>query len=493
MATDEKDPRDPSQLSTSQQELMPKIRMMNALLGGTDTMRAAGRELLLQYPGESDAAYERRLMGAVLLNLTEQTLSDLTGMPFTEELELGDDVPTEVEALAEDIDLRGNNLTVFCQNWFWESFAKSAAYVLVDYPRLTPKEDGSPRTVADNEAEGVRPYWLLIKPENVLAYHTEVVNGRELPVHVRVREVVTELDGFAEVSRPRIWVFLPGAVVRYRKATKGKDAWEIEDEWDTGKSYIPIVAFKTSAEGKPPLLDLAHLNVAHWRSDSDQRNILTVTRFPLLAASGIDGDQAGSIVVSPNKILSTEDAAGRYYYVEHTGSAIAAGGEDLSRLERAMSGYGAMFLRDSPGGQTATARALDSSEASQDLKSLVERFEDSVALALDYTADWLGLGLDGGRVSACKEFGAVAPNQNALPALQAARTARDISRKAYLSALKLHRVLPEEFDEELDAELIQEENDLALSQAKSRLDLDPTAPPQDAPPQDNPNEDQKTQ
>jgi len=34
-------------------------------------------------------------------------------------------------------------------------------------------------------------------------------------------------------------------------------------------------------QAKPPLLDLAWLNVEHWQSASDQSNILHVARVPI--------------------------------------------------------------------------------------------------------------------------------------------------------------------------------------------------------------------
>lgn len=40
-------------------------------------------------------------------------------------------------------------------------------------------------------------------------------------------------------------------------------------------------------DGKPPLIELAHLNVKHWQSQSDQDNILHVIRVPILVRIGI--------------------------------------------------------------------------------------------------------------------------------------------------------------------------------------------------------------
>ena len=111
--------------------------------------------------------------------------------------------------------------------------------------------------------------------------------------------------------------------------------------------YIPLVTFYSQRSGlmlaKPPLLDLVNMNISHWQSQSDQTAVLTVARFPMLASSGMmDEDE---VVVGPNQWLATRDPAGRVYYVEHSGKAIASGRADLLDLEEKMAKYGAELMR----------------------------------------------------------------------------------------------------------------------------------------------------
>src|SRR5690606_3298098 len=165
------------------------------------------------------------------------------------------------------------------------------------------------------------------------------------------------------------------------------------------------------------------------------------------------------------------DPHGRFYYVEHTGAAISAGRTDLQDLEQQMASYGAEFLKRRPGDQTATARALDSAEASSDLQAMVGLFEDAVAQALDITADWMRLAVPGGTVELVKDCGLEEQDAVGLQELREARRSRDISRKAYLNALRLRGILPEDYDAEADWELIQQEISGAMGAAG--LDLDP--------------------
>jgi hypothetical protein len=476
----DKDPKSPATTSAAYDMMVPRWHVIETLLGGTEAMRCAGEAYLPKHQEETDTGYQERLQSAVLLNMVEQTLDTLSGKPFSEPIKLNDDVPAAIqERILDDVDLQGNNLDVFARQWFREGMAKAFAHVLIDFPRPAPRGDGQPRTLADDRREGLRPYWVLIKPECLLFARSEVINGVEVLQHVRIMEHYTVQDGFAEVTKRRIRVLEPGIVQLWEPKPSKKqgqdEEWEMVDEWATGLTYVPLVTFYADRDGlmcgKPPLLDLAWLNVAHWQSSADQRHILTVSRFPILACSGASGEDSDPVVVGPNKVLYNPDPHGRFYYVEHTGAAISAGRTDLQDLEQQMAGYGAEFLKKRPGDQTATARALDSAEASSDLAAMIGLFEDAVAQALDITAEWMRLGVTGGTVELVKDFELEEQDAIGIQELREARKSRDISRKAYLNALRLRGILPEDYDEDADWELIQQEISDAMGAAG--LDLDP--------------------
>src|SRR6185295_4553940 len=92
--------------------------------------------------------------------------------------------------------------------------------------------------------------------------------------------------------------------------------------------YLNRTGFMT---GEPPLEELADLNVAHWQSSSDQRNILTVARVPILFGTGIEGNE--KLEIGASSMIRTSDPNAKLTYVEHTGAAIGAGERDLERLE----------------------------------------------------------------------------------------------------------------------------------------------------------------
>src|SRR5262249_43981635 len=152
-------------------------------------------------------------------------------------------------------------------------------------PKVT-RADGAPATVADEQAAGNRPYLVHVKAENLIGWKSETVNGAERLTQVRIKECVLEPDGeFGEKEVEQIRVLEPGRWRIFRKAMSGADAgkWvsfregvsSVTDKITLATVYINRTAFMC---GEPPLEDLADLNVAHWQSSSDQRNILHVAR-----------------------------------------------------------------------------------------------------------------------------------------------------------------------------------------------------------------------
>lgn len=464
-----KDPDSPATTSAAWDIMAPRWAMIDAVLGGTETMRAAGEQWLPRHPAESPGSYTTRLGRATLNNYLEHTISHLAGRAFVEDIKVLDDVPDEIKELLDDVDLQGNELETFASRWFHASLSKGFSHCLVDYPTLDANEDGSPRTLADDRASGARPYLVHICPENVISAACAMVNGKEMLTRLVIRETEVDHVGFAEVHHDRIRVYTADGVNfghvqiwELEEAPKPgqKEKWRLDEEYDYGLKVIPVVTFYARRDGfmlsKPPFMDLAFQNIAHWQSSSDQRNILTVSRFPMLAVSGAS-DEESIIRVGPNQVLMTSDSSGKFYYVEHTGAAIEAGRQDLQDLEEQMASYGAEFLKAQPDRNTATSRAMDSAEAQTPLGMMVLSFEGAIAQVFDLMAMWMELGEPGGNVEIDCDAELEGGTQWEVQALQLARQQRDISRKAYLGELQRRRILSQEYDADADEQIIEDE------------------------------------
>ena len=440
--------------------MAPRWNLIQTLLNGTAAMRAAGHDYLPQHESESSGAYNERLGNNTLYNVLKLTLNALVGRPFQTEILPSEDTPGPIVALFPNMDLQGTSLHAFCREWFREGLAKSFCHILVDMNGVV--SDGDPtvkRTKKDDIESNARPFWKVIAPENLIAAYAEVVNGVETLTHVRIKECETVRQGFLEVEKRYIRVMEPGRWSLYEErkdpATK-KIKWVVVESGVTGIDFIPLVTFSSARDGLTcgtrPLEDLAHLNVRHWQSSSDQINVLTVARFPMLAVAGAHEINADTMAIGPRQLLGTRDANGRFYYVEHTGKAIEAGERDLAQLEELMGNYGAEFLKEKKAAsRNPQDRIYDVTEATSELQEIVLRFQATVAQALAMTAVWLKLPLKddkpyGGTVHLDNDFTIQDSNANDLQHLAQARKEKDVSHGTYIDALKRLNVLADEVD-----------------------------------------------
>lgn len=431
--------------------------MIQALMGGTRAMRAAGEKLLPRFPNEEKDIYTARLAVSTLFPAYRRTISVMVGKPFGKPITLSEDVPPQIagtdqeEGWAADIDREGVNLHAFAAEMFGEALAYGLAGILVEAPKATGGQ-----TRAAEKATGMRPYWVRVKHGQILGWRDEVQNGRHVLTQLRLAETTVEPDGmWGEKTVERVRVLTPGAWELYEKraaGVAGGEEWIKVDEGVSGLAEIPFVPLYGWREGfmrgSPPLLDLAFANVKHWQSQSDQDNILHVARVPILAIVGADDKTvvtvgAGSAINIPQ--------GGDAKFVEHSGAAIGAGLESLKALEEQMIQAGAELLTKRPGDRSATEAANDADANKSDLQRIVETFEDSLDQALYFTAQFAGLA-DGGHVELFKEFGVSIDAAASAQVLQAMRAAGDLSFETYFAELQRRGYIAPDVDAEAERE-----------------------------------------
>jgi len=474
---------DVSNKSSAYKAMEPHWAMVKALQGGTEAMRAAATTYLPRHARESDEAYKERLQRSFLFNYFETSLSTLAEMPFTKPVVLADSAPEELHNLVGDVDRQGNDLTSWARNVFTDGLANGLTHILVDFPKV---DRARVQTRADEVEADIRPYFVHVPADALLAAYATVEGGAQVLTQVRIREVVTKVSGYEEAAVERVRVIEREAWKLFER--EGKDTWTLVDGGENTLGFIPLVTwYAGKPKGfmliRPPLLSLAEKNLEHWQSASDQRNILTVARFPILAASGVTeespreertstegmsaedveflgrpGARSG-ITIGPHSLLTTTNPQGKFYYVEHGGAAIEAGAKDLERLEDQMAALSIELVVRRKGNTTATEKDINTGQSYSKLQSMARRFGDSLALAFHFAARWVSLEVpdDQLKVSVHTDFGVEEGDAQGLEVLFKTRQAQDLSRPNYLKELKRRGTLSADFDvgvneEELAAE-----------------------------------------
>src|SRR6266403_4484796 len=87
-----------------------RAELPRTLMQGTRGMRRAEQKYLPKLQAESQANYQNRLQRSVLFNAFKKTVADMSGKVFSKPIVLSNDVPAELVAMAENIDLTGRNL-----------------------------------------------------------------------------------------------------------------------------------------------------------------------------------------------------------------------------------------------------------------------------------------------------------------------------------------------------------------------------------------------
>lgn len=430
--------------------------VISPLMGGTMAMRAAGKCLLPQYPAEADDSYKERLRLSTLLPAYSETVGNMTSRVFAEPLQVGDDVPEDIVEMTKDIDCAGNDLNSWAVGFFSEGMSHGLCHAFVDHQRAD-----AVKTKAEEKAAGVRPYVVMVKPEQVLGWRSK--NG--VLTMIRFIEVVEEEDGeFGAICVEQIRVLEPGAWRIYRRKEKGGE-FAIHDEGVNSLTNIPWVTFYTGRTGfmtaKPPLLELAHLNVKHWQSQSDQDNILHVIRVPILVRIGVQMSFTDQGVPVPPAFkvgtgsLTDLPKDGNLKYVEHTGQAVESGRTALQDLINEMRMAGAKLLTpDKSATKTATQAEEEAAQELSPLARVAHHFADCLAQLLQYMADYRSLG-DGGTVEMRGNFDVDYIPEVSLPTLLSMANAGMISKETLFTEMQRRGVISDEYDWEKELTKIE--------------------------------------
>jgi hypothetical protein len=471
----------PVRKSAYAEAMASRWALTDALTGGSEAMREAGKAFLPQHRNEDDDTYAARLARSFLLPVFAQTVEQLSDIVFSQPMTWDEQVPPDVAQLLEHVDAEGADIGAFAHAVLSAALQKGETYVIADEPPMVPPAEGKVITLADRRSQGVRPYLALIAADSMLAYETQVIGGVEVCLSARWRESERrQTPDFAEEVIERVIHWTPGQWRRFERI--GKGAW-VETEGELrfrrgGRPALPIVRFRlgrTDSAGTllPPLHGLAEKNVEHWQSSSDQRAILTVSRFPMLGGSGVDtetlasGDD-GKFIIGPNVSLLSRQTDSRFYYVEPGGQAIEAGVRDLERLEKDMAQLAYQPLMRQQAGVTATNDALGANKANSSLAAWALALGLALDRAVALLSEWQGREPPTTSFRPNTEFGIETLDGIRVSALQSMRSSGDLSRVAYLREMRVEGVLSDEFD--IDANEAELEAEAAPAGALTGLD-----------------------
>ena len=411
----------------------PHWVLIEDLLGGTYDMRRKHRRYLPQEPRELDDAYDNRLARSVCPPYYQRLERMLAGMLTRKPVRLIDIADVIREQLF-DVDLQGNDLNV----WTYETARKMIRYghvgVLVDAPA---------------SGQNGRPYWVSYTPREILGWRTELQDGEEKFVQLRLLENVIEPEGlYGEKQIEQVRVLTPGAFEVHRRDNKGE--FKLFDEGKMSLSDIPFsVAYANRInvmESRPPMEDIAELNLKAYQTQSDLDNQLHISAVPMLAFFGFP-QSAEEVSAGPGEAIAFP-SEGRAEYIESKGTSYDAQFKRLEQIALQINELGlAAVLGQKLSAETAEAKRIDRSQGDSTMQVVAQQMQDMIDNSLLFHARYLGSN-ESGTSFVNRDFLAQRLDPQEIGSLLQLYTAGTITQKTLLDQLTEGEVLGDEFDVE---------------------------------------------
>ena len=419
----------------------PHWVLIEDLLGGTYEMRRKHRRYLQQEPRELDDSYDNRLARSVCPPYYQRLERMLAGMLTRKPVRLTD-VADVIQEQLFDVDLQGNDLNV----WTYETARKVIRYghvgVLVDAP---------------SEGEGGRPYWVTYTPREILGWRTEIIDGQQKFTQLRLLERVFEPSGrYGEEEIEQVRLLEPGSFEIHRRDGKGGD-FKLYQSGTTSLSEIPFsVAYSNRTnlmESRPPMEDIAELNLKAYQVQSDLDNQLHISAVPMLAFYGFP-TAAEEVSAGPGEAIAFP-AEGRAEYIEPGGKSYEAQFKRLEQLSDQINALGlAAVLGQKLSAETAEAKRIDRSQGDSTMQVVAQQVQDMIDNSLLFHANYLG-STEAGSSFVNRDFLASRLDPQEIGSLLQLYTAGTITQKTLLDQLAEGEVLGDEFDVEEELEETQ--------------------------------------
>jgi hypothetical protein len=427
----------------------------DALMGGTIAMRAAGEVYLPRESKEDIRKWENRRDRSVLYNAYQDSLDNLTSRPFSRQVSIKGDLPESLQSLEDNADGFGTTFHNFMRSCYYEAVHRGIVHILVDYPPV-PVE----LTKAEEEQMGVRPYLRMVTAKDLIGWQFDKVSDFSIPqlTQIRIKETAVEPDGdYGDQEVDYVKVITREGWSRYR-IDDGEDVLIDSGTHTFGRIYMTSIYFNKAGKqllvAKPCLEGLAWMNLAHWQSYSDQKNILRFARTGLIFAKGLaEEEMSKPIVVGANAAFRTSNEVADMKYVEHGGSSIQAGERDIASIEEKMNQLGMQPFIASTKEETATGKTIDEDRNQSDIMTWIMAMEQGGLAALEMAHEWQQEEVDEElAIDIYSDFSVVTRGTTDLDTIDKGRSRGDISQATYLQELKRRDVLSEDVDVEMEVE-----------------------------------------
>lgn len=462
-------------------DIQDQWEKLRDIFGGQRDVKDAGTKYLPKLGGQTSEQYEAYKKRGTFFNVTGHTADAFEGLVFRKDPLMN--LPDNLLELQNDLSLKDETAKGFGKRLVRETLRLGRAGILVDFPRV---EDDGATTQAEAEQRGENPYLTLYKSEEIRNWHVQREGGNTELKALILNEQFENQDGYFGVDVEEQYRLLeivgedddtaPTGV--YRQQIWRKSKADDESGFFLHSEVIPRIGGEplrqipftfcgksntTSELESPPLMDLAEVNLSHYRSQADLEHGGHFTALPTITVIGADADEV-DITVGPEKANFLENPDADIKMLEYTGEGLKQLMEIIDRKEDMMADLGARMVMN----QEAASDAMETVQLKQQgSNSVIANIADTCGMAYEQALRWMSRWKAGDRnreVDVSIEF-----NKDLLP--------QGITPKMFkqlLAALQQGKITKQTFFENLqDGEIIDQSEDFEEYDAKTQMDAEP--------------------
>lgn len=298
-------------------EMLPKWQLISDCLSGQDAIKhRADKYLPIPNPEDTSAAnmarYENYLSRAVFYNVVANTVSGLVGQVFN--TDPVSEYPDELEPLWYDASGTGLSLVQLAKKTMTTILSHGRCGLLADFPGGQVDEDGKPVPYTQEEVlDGVaRPTIQFYGPTDIINWRYEMRGAISvLTLVVLVESYVIQDDGFEIVRGTEC------RVLRLKDGVYMVQTWRRTDDKQEGPYILIGETTPRNGQGqpfdhipfqfvgaqnndanvdKPPMYDMACLNIAHYRNSADYEDSVFTIGQPTPFFSGLTQDWVDKVL-----------------------------------------------------------------------------------------------------------------------------------------------------------------------------------------------------
>jgi len=350
-----------------------KVKFVNDFYNGVDTAST----YIIQYSGESDTDYKKRLALRKLSNYTKKAVTSIRDIIYRKPIDMSEIESSPLAPYMETIDYQ-NNLTNFAKQLTVSAARDGHTYLLVE---KEPYLDVQTR--ADELAK--RPYFVNVQRQMIRNYKMDEMGNFTMITYDE--SYIAEAGTYSQSIKTQQRVYFDdGRVEIWRQSGKRN---YMHESYDTGLNFIPII--KIGRDAIPPFYDLARINMNHMNLSSEQRYYARIAAYPTPVVYMPNSNETGLKVGVTNGIsFSSPRNESGFEWVELSGHSNEILASLIQHDEEDMRSYLAELVSDGIQ-KTAKEVSIQNTDNESKLGYYAEIVEEGINKAFKIMAFYQGV------------------------------------------------------------------------------------------------------